>query len=180
MKVVIEGKIKGKAINGYEGRYEVTKKGEVISLIKSSINKNGYKILKHWIDKDGYHTVSLWKNKKSKQFRVHRLVAEMFIPNIDKLPQVNHIDGNKDNNTVTNLEWISLIENIRHACNIGIYKKGEGRINSKLTNEQVKWIRENYRKGSRKLGARPLARRFGVTKTCIYYVVNNMTYKEVV
>lgn len=60
-----------------------------------------------------------------------------------------------------------------------ITENGEERKNSKLTNEQVKWIRENYIKGSRELGARPLARKFGVTKTCIYYIVTNKSYKEV-
>ena len=178
--VVVEGKIKGKAIKGYEGRYEVTESGEVISLIKGSRNKSGYKVLKHWLDKDNYHTVTLWKNRKPKQFKVHRLVAETFIPNPNRLPQVNHIDGNKNNNAASNLEWISQEGNIRHAYDIGIYKKGEERKNSKLTNEQVKWIRENYIKGSRELGARPLARKFGVTKTCIYYIVTNKSYKEVV
>lgn len=178
--VVVEGKIKGKAVKGYEGRYEVTENGEVISLIKGARNKSGYKILKHWLEKDGYHTITLWKNRKPKQFRVHRLVAEAFIPNPSRLAQVNHIDGNKDNNAVSNLEWVSLEENIRHAYEIGIYKKGEERKESKLTNEQVKWIRENYIKGSRELGARPLARKFGVTKTCIYYIVTNKSYKGVV
>lgn len=177
--VIVEGTIKGKAIKGYEERYRVFEDGRIVSIAKSPKNKNRNKDLKHWIDKDGYHTVSLFKNGKSKQFRVHRLVAEAFIENFNNLPQVNHIDGNKDNNSVENLEWISLQDNIRHAYKIGIYKKGEDRKNSKFTNEQVKWIRKNYIKGDKEFGSRPIARKFGVTKTCIYLLVNYKTYKEV-
>ena len=178
--IVVEGKIKAKAVKGYEGRYKILENGDVVRLIKGSRNKDGNKVLKHWLDKDGYHTVTLWKDRKPKQFRVHRLVAEAFIDNPNNLPQVNHLDGNKNNNAVTNLEWVTLERNIRHAFEIGIYKRGEERGNSKLTNDEVRWIRKNYIKGSRTVGAKPLARKFGVTETCIYYIVRNITYKEVI
>ena len=56
---------------------------------------------------DGYHKVDLYSNGKRTSVRVHRLVAEAFIPNPNKLPQINHIDGNKENNNVKNLEWVN-------------------------------------------------------------------------
>jgi len=63
---------------------------------------------------DGYKMIWLITDGKSKKFRVHRLVAEAFIPNPDNKPEVNHIDGNRTNNTVTNLEWVTSKENTDH------------------------------------------------------------------
>lgn len=86
-----------KPVKGYEGNYEVSDDGRVF-------NTNG-KELKHYLIKRGYHVVFLFKNNKQKTKLVHRLVAEAFIPNPDNLPQVNHKDENKDNNSLSNLEW---------------------------------------------------------------------------
>lgn len=69
----------------------------------------------------GYMQVKLYKNKKSKSFRVHRLVAEQFILNTYKKPEVNHIDGNKRNNFVDNLEWVTRKENEQHAVKHGLH-----------------------------------------------------------
>lgn len=78
--------------------YEVSNYGRV-----RRIETN--RVLKTFYDKDKYVMVSLCKKSKCKRFRLHRLVALAFIPNPNKLPQVNHIDENKDNNNVNNLEW---------------------------------------------------------------------------
>ena len=69
-----------------------------------------------------YLTVHLCKNNKPKHFFIHRLVAEAFIPNPDKKPQVNHINGIKTDNTVSNLEWVSSEENISHKYEVLGYK----------------------------------------------------------
>lgn len=96
-----------RSIEGYEGLYEVSSYGRVRSLDRYEINNLGYKrllkgkILSPGIKKDGYFIVSL----KNKNFRVHRLVAQAFIPNPEGLPQVNHKDEDKSNNNVDNLEW---------------------------------------------------------------------------
>lgn len=85
-------------IQDYEGLYAITEDGQIW----------GYKrkrFLKPGSDKDGYLQVSLSKNGKTKTFKVHRLVAQAFIPNPNNLPQVNHKDENKQNNCVDNLEW---------------------------------------------------------------------------
>ena len=91
-------------ILGYEGLYQVSNLGKVRSL-KDSHGKNRKLILKERTDKDGYKRVHLFKNGKGKHYGVHRLVAITFIPNPNNLPQVNHIDENKENNTIYNLEW---------------------------------------------------------------------------
>lgn len=74
----------------------------------------------------GYEIVDLYKNGKRKTVRVHRLVAEAFIPNNDNKPEVNHIDGNKHNNNVDNLEWVTKKENCRHAWNNNLIKPSYG------------------------------------------------------
>ena len=76
------------------------------------------KIIKPTPDKDGYEIVSLWKNNKRKSFRVHRMVAELYLPNPHNKPQVNHKDGNKTNNKLENLEWATASENNKHKYRI--------------------------------------------------------------
>ena len=105
------------SVKGYENLYEISNFGRVKSLGNKS-NHKSEKILKQCLSrKNGYLSVSLSKNGKTKSYRVHRLVAEHFIPNSNKLFQVNHIDGNKQNNHINNLEWITCKENIHHAWN---------------------------------------------------------------
>ena len=87
-------------INGYEGLYEVSNQGRVKSL---KFGKE--RILKQLRNTFGYLFVFLCKNGEKKEYKVHRLVAQTFIPNQDNLPQVNHKDENKTNNFVQNLEW---------------------------------------------------------------------------
>ena len=96
----------------------------VKSFPRQGTAKNG-KILKPVLQKNGYLTVSLNKNGKSKTVHIHRLVAETFLTNPDKLPEVNHKDGNKLNNCVENLEWCTSKENVQHSLEIGLRKFGK-------------------------------------------------------
>ena len=98
-----------KPIKGYEGLYEVSNLGRIKSLVN---NKGQYreKILKPRYTY-GYLKVILCKNGIKKNYRVHRLVAEAFLPNPDNLPLINHKDEQKDNNIVTNLEWCNYSYN---------------------------------------------------------------------
>lgn len=100
---------------GYEGLYQVSNLGNVKSLSSKVI-------LKGHISTSGYRDVQLYKNKKSRVFKVHRLVALHFIPNPGFKQQVNHIDGNKLNNNVSNLEWSTAKENTEHAIVNGFRK----------------------------------------------------------
>lgn len=92
-----------KDIKGYEGLYQVNQVGQVRSLNYKRTGK--VKRLSPRLSSNGYLMVNLWKERKPYQYLVHRLVALTFIPNPNNLPQVNHIDENKFNNTVWNLEW---------------------------------------------------------------------------
>lgn len=107
-----------KDVVGYEGLYRVSNKGNIISL--NAYHHGLIRPLKPRVNKCGYHTVSLRHNGKSIFTSVHIIVAKAFIPNPDNKPQVNHIDGNKSNNTVNNLEWVTSKENINHAINTGL------------------------------------------------------------
>lgn len=102
-----------KDIQGYEGLYSVSDTG----IIKTHIYN---KILKPHIQ-HGYETVVLYRNKKCKTFGVHRLVAMAFLDNPNSYEQVNHIDGNKCNNNVNNLEWCTAKQNTHHAINNGLF-----------------------------------------------------------
>jgi len=93
--------------------YEVSNKGKVR-------NKQTLLILKTYTINSGYKAIKLNKNGKSKGFTIHRLVATAFIDNPLKLKTVNHKDGNKLNNRVDNLEWMSLSDNIKHAVDTGL------------------------------------------------------------
>ena len=107
-------------IAGYEGLYEVSNLGRVKSKKRVDINRLGVKrilkekILKPCKEKNGYLRVNLWVNGKNKHYTVHRLVANAFIPNPDKLPQINHKDEDKTNNNISNLEWCTPEYNINY------------------------------------------------------------------
>lgn len=108
-----------KNIKGYEGLYQISNLGRI-----KSLPRNGTKpietIKKTTVDKYGYLRVSLSNKNKRKKVLVHRLVAQAFISNPQNKPQVNHIDGNKKNNVLENLEWCTNSENMKHAYKIGL------------------------------------------------------------
>lgn len=97
-------------IEGFEG-YFITKNGEVYS--NKKYNELHKMVLKE--DKDGYLEVGLYKNKKRYFRRVHRLVGITFLENKNHLPQINHKDGNKKNNSIENLEWCTCSNNLLHS-----------------------------------------------------------------
>lgn len=108
-----------KPILGYEGYYEACNKGYIRSVDRLVKCKNGVRIspatiLKPSLGQWGYEQVTLRKEGNKKTVRVNRIIAQTFIPNPNNLPQVNHIDGNKTNNCVDNLEWCNASHNMKH------------------------------------------------------------------
>ena len=99
-----------KDIKGYEGIYGITSCGKVWSYRRK-------KFLTPGVNRYGYLYVNLWKDGKVKTYSLHRLVAEAFIPNPEKLPQVDYIDGNKMHNFLNNLQWITNRDNVRKGRN---------------------------------------------------------------
>lgn len=126
-----------KDVPGYEGLYQCNALGQVRSLARTVLDSCGRvrtipnKLLKPFKDHQGYLLVGLCHSGKVSNISVHRIVASAFIPNPNKLPQVNHIDCNKENNNVENLEWVTAKENTYHAYlhnlnpipMVGIYAK---------------------------------------------------------
>ena len=103
-------------IKDYEGKYYVTSQGDVVNAYGNTLTPTINK-------KTGYKTVSLWKNNKGSSKTIHRLVALTYLTNPNNLPEVNHIDGNKLNNHVDNLEWVTRSENMIHAYATGLAKQ---------------------------------------------------------
>jgi hypothetical protein len=138
-----------KDVLGYEGFYQVSDKGRVKSVDRRVVYSNGRvynyreKTLKPAIDKDGYCVIGLCVKQKIKVKKVHRLVAECFIDNLENKPQVNHKDGIKCNNHVGNLEWCTCSENQRHCNDTGLRVAGKGdkATSNKLTEIDVGFIR---------------------------------------
>ncbi len=105
-------------IKGYEGKYFASKNGDIIS-----VNSRSERLLKQTPRSDGYVTVALSKNNKAKHFYVHRLIAECFLLRDEIRNCVNHINGRRWDNRLSNLEWVTYKENINHAHSSKRFKK---------------------------------------------------------
>ena len=106
-------------VGGYEGLYKISNRGRIKSY-QGRYKKP--KILKTTMTTTGYKKIELTKNKRKKSLKVHRLVAEAFLPNEENKPYVNHIDNNPLNNDVMNLEWCTQKENMVHSAIYGSHK----------------------------------------------------------
>ncbi len=149
--------IKQNGVTVFYGRYRVYPNGYVYS-------KRNFRRLKTSI-RGEYASVSLYCNGKRKSLPLHRLIAETFISNPEKLPCVNHKDGNKLNNSVENLEWVSYQENNAHATRIGLWNhKKEGHTLAKLTEQNVEVIRDLLLMGHTQIS---IAIQFGVCQQTI-------------
>lgn len=138
-----------KDILNFEGEYQISNLGRVKSLPRFKKRKEE-KILKISKGKRGYYSIVLWKNQKSKTFTIHRLIACHFIPNPENKREVNHIDANKLNNNLSNLEWVTPKENSIHAIksqNVMKYKGKRG-VTKRVYKNNIFWISEISHKNS--------------------------------
>lgn len=174
-----------KDIKGYENLYQVSNLGKVKS-IERLVNhsKGGKQILHERIlsprfsgnEKSRYYCVALCKNGKAKTFQIHRLVAETFIPNLNRLPEVNHKNGNKLDNRTVNLEWCTSKENKIHAFSSGLNKNfGEGHYQQKLNIKKVTEIRNKYI--PYKYTITMLATKYSVSRGTIQDVLENKIWR---
>ena len=136
--VIISIQPQWKDIVGYENEYQISQFGEIRTL-KDSPKLKKYDVLKPQISKrNGYVYQMLYKNGKEKLLRVHRLVAMAFLPNPNNLPQVNHKDGNKQNNSVDNLEWCEQSDNMKHAYKNGLQIPSENQRKAIINTNKLK------------------------------------------
>jgi hypothetical protein len=160
-----------------ETNYYISENGEVLNQKK---NRGLKQHLNNW----GYYFTVL--GRKTGHKFIHRLVAELYVPNPENKPEVNHIDGNKTNNHFLNLEWVTVKENIAHARKIGLNKgcpnnkfggEGEECSHSVLTNSQVKEIREKNRPYQYTYDM--LSKEYKVSYQTINRVLNRKTWKHI-
>lgn len=161
----------------YQGKeysdFEVSNIGRMRNVLTGTIYKQS-------VNSTGYYSVrvTLGSRDKKKSFRIHKAVAETFVPNPENKPDVNHKDGNRLNNNAYNLEWSTEKENTRHAWDTGLAlpRKGSKSPSSKLTDEQVKYIREHYIAGDKEFGRHALAKKFNVHYKTIADIANYKRY----
>lgn len=180
-----------KDVIGYETFYQVSNFGNVRSLDRVVNKLNGIfymrkgKLCVQSKSNLGYMTVGFTVNNKKVNKYVHRLVAEAFITNMNDYPQVNHIDCDKTNNRMYNLEWCTNSQNHIHASKNGLNKlhlhrvaySGEENGRALLTKEQVLEIKQKYI--PYKYSAKKLSKDYNVSESCITHILNNTSWKEI-
>ncbi len=145
-----------KEVKEYEELYEISNTGKLRSKDRAILKRNGVTQYRNGIlialntNSDGYLQGKLCKEGKTKTVKIHRLVAEHFLPNPNNLPEVNHKDYDRTNNNVNNLEWSSHKENIQHSAKVGHYKR-YGSNNSNYKNTTLKEFYKNNPDEKKKL-----------------------------
>lgn len=175
-----------KPINNFIGYYEISNLGRIRSLsrnIVTSDNRCLYykgKILSPTIDSHGYYSIGLYKNNIEHRKKIHKLVAEAFLEDYSKSLCVNHIDGIKTNNIVSNLEMCTYGENNLHAFRLGLKKPtilpGERGPRAKLTNKQAYEIR-HLRFVNPYITYKEIAEKYNVSISTIGDIINNKRFK---
>ena len=166
-----------KDIEGYP-KYQISSFGRV-----KSLKGKKPKILKQRphmrTDKlDNYISVALSKNGKKRDVYTHRLVATAFIPNPENKSQINHENGDKHDNNVSNLKWSTASENIKHAYEMGLMgdRKGENHPMARLTTLKVMEIVKKYNNGT---SVSDLATEYGIRYSNVYSIVNGYTWSHI-
>lgn len=157
-------------IDGVISNYMISPEGKIV-------NKNTKRLCKEHLDKHGYSRVILYINKKPKNLFVHRLVASAYLYNNDNLPQVNHIDNNKQNNCFYNLEWVTAKSNNDHKVKQGRHVRGEKVQTAKLTKTEVLSIR--YESEFYGTSNRGLAVKYNVDIKLIWRIIKRETWKHI-
>lgn len=155
----------------FEGLYKINKFGDVLTIKFNRLKVNG-------IDRCGYKNLSLYKDGKPYHIKVHQLVARIFLGASDGLC-VNHKDGNKENNHVSNLEYITQKENIRHAWSLGLCNPSQGNnhYRSKINTDDVIKIRQDVLNG---ISYNTLSKRYNMSASNLSRVARGKIWKSVV
>lgn len=169
-----------KWFKGHEGVYQGSTEGRARSFFRGKCE-----LLKPTAGHRDYPTICLYhfdeKDNKihKKTFRLNRLIAETFLPNPENKPEVHHKNNDKSDNRVVNLKWVTAEENREYAHKDGLYLKGEKNPAAKLTEDDVRFIRQNHKSGDPQFGTKPLAEKYGVSNTTILNIVQFKSWKNV-
>lgn len=168
-----------KPVPGWESLYHISNHGRVKRISPTKHTKRYGNILKPREDKDGYLVLQLSRAGQKKYVAIHRLVAAAFLgPRPIGDYTVNHCNGDKKDNRPKNLEWLTRIENDRHARDVlHMARLGEKHGMSKLTAKQVKQIRKLY--ASQRYTLASLGQRYNVTLHAIWRIVHRKTWKHI-
>jgi len=166
-------------IIGYEELYAITKTGKLWAFPKTTTHN--HKNPGHWInwrlDGCGYPFTSLTKDGVIKQPKLHRLLAEQFIPNPENLPQINHKNGIKTDFSLDNLEWCTASDNIKHAFKTGLkHQNGEANHRAKLSEKDIESIKVMSKEGTKQF---KIAEKFNVSRSAICNILKNKRWKHI-
>lgn len=166
-------------IAGYEGWYEVSDQGRVRRIAPGRSTEINH-VLTASPNNHGYCVLRLFKHGKFKTCSMHVLVASHFIGERPAGHEINHIDGNRSNNRLSNLEYVTVSQNRYHALDVlggrERVARGSQRWNARLTEADVEYIREQV--GSGKTRQAEIARRYGVSDSAIYCIMKGKTWKH--
>lgn len=190
------------------GIYRITSEGRVftqtkrkIPLVTTGMEFTGnFKFIleperemSYTLNNRGYLTVVI----RRKTHMLHRLVAQAFLPNPENKAMVNHLDGDKQNNHVSNLEWCTVQENNQHARETGLHRQAKGytpkyrsadtkrkslanlKDKSKLSSEDVRYVRRVFVPRSKEFSATALAKQFGTSVAAMCKIVTRQTYRDI-
>lgn len=156
-----------KDIKNYEGLYKVSNLGRV--------QDYKGKLKSYYLNNKGYCCLSLYKDRVTKHPTLHRVVAGAFIENPNNYSQINHIDSNKENNKVSNLEWCNQRQNYNHGMDNFLYSKNELHYYAKLTNKIVGCIPDLYRLGFTRA---TIAKILGINSSSLEAIEKGVSYRE--
>lgn len=164
-------------LDGKESNYTITKSGKLYSL--NYMNTGKPHRLKTRLDKDGYEISTIYLNGKRYDRKVHRLVAEAYIPNPKNKPEVNHKNGKKNDNRRVNLEWATTAENVAHAFKTGLNRGDPGEQNpmAKYTAKRIKKVCKLLESGD--LGFKEIAKKTKVDKGTVASVYYRKNWSDV-
>ena len=178
-----------KDILGYEGIYQVSTFGKVKALLRQKGKGTGRgsyiskeRILKSRINRSGYKQVSLYKSGTARTLLVHRLIMIAFVPNLESKPEVNHIDGIKLNNDLSNLEWATHSENAKHAFKMGLRippvfdRKGSSNGSSKLIEKDIVDIVNMSKAG---FSTKEIMAKFGISQPNASRILRRVSWTHV-
>ena len=162
-------------VPGFEGNYKVSNLGQVMSIPRPN-TRGG--VLKTNLHRQGYLMVTLYKSAKRKTMLVHRLVAIAFIGDIPQGKEVNHINGDKGDNRLENLEYVTPSENQLHACHVLRTARvhGENHHKAKVNDDKVRQMRREYASGAKPVH---IAKRYDLSLTTTYQILHRELWKHI-